>query len=72
MMMEETTTHNFYNYNADDRGSRGRGVGHRELQQVQQQQWVNTGSRSDIVGFNIIFMAIPSLLCLELDVKDRL
>lgn len=37
MMMEETTTHNFFNYNADDdRGSRG--VGHRELQQVQQQQ----------------------------------
>lgn len=35
MMMEETT-HNFYNYNADDRGSRG--GGHRELQQVQQQQ----------------------------------
>ena len=36
--MEETTTHYFCNYNADDRGSRGRGVGHRELQLVQQQQ----------------------------------
>lgn len=40
MMMEETTTHNFYNYNADDRGSRG-GDGHRELQQEQQQQQQN-------------------------------
>ena len=36
MMMEETTTHIFFNYNADDRGSRG--DAHRELQQVQQQQ----------------------------------
>jgi hypothetical protein len=35
MMMEETTTHIFFNYNADDRGSRG--GGHRELQQQQQQ-----------------------------------
>lgn len=36
MMMEETTTHNFYKYNADtDRG----GVGHRELQQQQNQNW---------------------------------
>ena len=36
MMMEETTTHKFYKYNADtDRG----GVGHRELQQQQNQNW---------------------------------